>query len=150
MLAVCYLTLATAWEVVGRYMLRAPSSWAPDTAAVSFALVTFLAAPRLTQQGGHAVMSAVVDAIPVGFERWVRRTTLVIGALVCGLCAWFGAVETLRLQQQGVSMIAATPIPKWWVMAAIVYGLASMSLHFMRHLLRSFADAGDPEDGGRS
>lgn len=136
--SVAYLTLVTAWEVVGRYLLRMPTDWAPDTAAVSFAFVTFLAAPMLTWKGGHAAMTAVVDHVPQGASLWMRRLTLLLAVLVCGLCAWFGAQETFRLYTRGVTMITVTPIQKWWVMITVVYALASMALYFLRHLAATF------------
>lgn len=138
MLAVCYLTLVTAWEVIGRYVFKAPSGWAPDTAAVSFALVTFLSAPMLTWKGGHAAMTAVVNVLPAGGAKWLQRFTLLLAIVACGLCTWFGAIETVRLYERGVTMIAVTPIQKWWVMSAIVYGLGSITLYFIRHFLATF------------
>lgn len=157
--SVAYLTIVTAWEVVGRYLLRMPSDWAPDTAAVSFAFVTFLAAPMLTWKGGHASMTAVVDHVPHRASQWMRRLTLLLAFLVCALCAWFGAQETFRLYTRGVTMITVTPLQKWWVMITVVYALASMALYFLRHLVATFMQSpsaltesgdGKPADEGLS
>lgn len=136
--AVLYVTLATGWEVVGRYLFRAPSDWAPDTSAVAFAFITFLAAPMLTWKGGHAAMTLVLDQAPRAVSLWMLRFSQLVGAAACGLCGYFGAVETSRQMVQGVTMIAVTPIPKWAVTLAIVYGLISMALYFLRQLAASF------------
>lgn len=138
MVAVAYLTLVLTWEVVARYALRQPSGWAPDTAALAFALATFLAAPALGKANGHADMRLVVDTMPARAAAWLRRFTLLLACAVCWLAAWFGYNELLRVYQRGVMAIAVTPIPKWWLMAAIVYSLFSMGLYFLRHLLTSF------------
>lgn len=138
LVAVAYLTVVLTWEVVARYGLRQPSSWGPDTAALSFALATFLAAPTLSKEGGHADMRMVVEAVPAGVAVWMRRFTMLVAWLVCWLLAWFGHHELLRLYERGVMAIAVTPIPKWWLMSAIVYSLLSMGLYFLRHLLTSF------------
>ncbi|QOR37721.1 TRAP transporter small permease subunit [Billgrantia diversa] len=137
MLAVLYLTVVTGWGVIGRYLLGSPASWTYDTATVSFALVTFFAAPMLTWKMGHASMNAVVEALPTSAARWMRRFTMLLGASACVLVAWYAGNETLRLYNRGVMMIAVTPIPKWWVMAALTYGVASMALYFFRHLFDS-------------
>lgn len=138
MIAVAYLTIVLAWEVVARYALRQPSGWAPDTAALAFGLATFLAAPMLGKEGGHADMRLVVEALPAPAAVWVRRCTMLLACAVCWLAAWFGYNELMRVYQRGVMVIAVTPIPKWWLMSAIVYALISMGLYFLRHFLTSF------------
>jgi C4-dicarboxylate transporter, DctQ subunit len=145
MLAVVYLTVVTGWEVISRYVLGSPASWTSDTAAVSFALVTFFTAPMLTWKMGHASMSAVVDVLPTGAARWMHRFTMLLGAVACALVAWYAGNESMRLYSRGVMMIAATPIPKWLVMMALTYGLASMTIYFVRHLFAS-ALAAEPTD----
>lgn len=142
MLAVAYLTLTTAGEVVMRYAFRSPSGWAPDTSAVAFAFIAFLAAPELTRSSGHAAMTFVVQSAPPPVSRWMARAALAAGFGVCALIAWFGLIETRRQIAGGVMMIAVTPIPKWLVTGAIVYALASSALYFLRHLAASFRAPG--------
>src|SRR5690606_27937493 len=141
MAAAAYLTVVLAWEVLARYALHQPSGWAPDTAALAFGMATFLAAPLLSKEGGHADMRLVVDTLPAAAAAWLRRFTLLLACAVCGLAAWFGYNELLRVYQRGVMVIAVTPIPKWWLMSAIVYSLVSMGIYFLRHFLTSFRDA---------
>lgn len=136
--AVAYLTLVTAWEVFGRYALQAPSDWAPDTAAVSFAMITFLAAPMLTRNTGHARMTFIAEKASPETALWLNRFVLFLGMAACGLCAWYGIAETTRQVTRGVKMIAVTPIPKWVVTGVIAYSLMSMALYFLRHLAATF------------
>ncbi|MCQ9618133.1 TRAP transporter small permease [Paenalcaligenes niemegkensis] len=144
MIAAAYLTLVLAWEVIARYWLHMPSSWAPDTAGISFALVAFLAAPMLAWKNGHANMNMVVKALPPGGSKWLERFTMLLACAVCLLAAWFGWIELLRLYKRGVMMIAVTPIPKWWLMTAIVYALGSSGLYYLRHFLCSFCRTATP------
>lgn len=147
MIAAAYLTLVLAWEVIARYWLHLPSSWAPDTAGFSFALITFLAAPMLAWKHGHANMNMIVKALPADGAKWLERFTMLLACAVCLVAAWFGWTELLRLYRRGVMMIAVTPIPKWWLMTTIVYALASSGLYYLRHFLCSFyrAPAHDTE-----
>lgn len=148
---VLYLTLVTAGEVFGRYVLSAPSDWAPDTAAVTFGLITFLAVPYLTWKGGHASMDFVVSAVPAQVSVAMRRINYAIGFLVCAVCAGVGGVEAARQIGSGVMIVSVTPIPKAVVFVPMVYGLGSSALYFARHLAASFgpgSPAGD--EGGRS
>lgn len=136
---VLYLTIVTAGEVFGRYALSTPTDWAPDTAAVSFALVTFLAVPYLTWKSGHASMNFIVDHAPAGVAMFLRRTSLLLGVLVCGACAWIGLAESLRQIGGGVMVVSVTPIPKWVIFVPLTYALASSALYFLRHLAETFA-----------
>lgn len=138
MAAVTYLTAATAIEVVLRYAFRAPTGWAPDTSAVAFSFIAFLAAPQLTRMSGHAAMTFVVQSAPGWLALWMTRFSLLMSCAVCALLAWYGYFETLRLIRRGVTMIAVTPIPKALVVGAIVYGLAGSSLYFLRQFAGSF------------
>lgn len=143
-LGVLYLTVVTAGEVFGRYALSRPTDWAPDTAAVAFSLITFLAVPYLSWKSGHAAMTFLVDAAPSRASIWMRRLTYLLGALVCGACAWVGGVETARQVSSGVMVVSVTPIPKWVVFAPLTYALGSSALYFARHLAATF---GAPENG---
>ena len=135
MLATAYLTLVLSGEVIARYWMKDPSSWAPDTAAVSFALIIFLAAPMLARKNGHATMNLIVQALPVRASVWLQRFTMLLACVACLLSAWFGWIELSRLYSRGVTMITVTPIPKWWVMTTVVYGLVSAGLYYLRHLI---------------
>lgn len=147
-LAVAYLTLVTAWEVFGRYALNAPSDWAPDTAAVSFAMITFLAVPMVTRRARHARMGFIVDGLAPARALWANRATLLVGIGCCGLCAWYAGAETLRQVQQGVTIIAVTEIPKGVVTGTITYGLASTALYFLRHFAATFRPAPESAERG--
>lgn len=148
--AAAYLTLSLAWEVVGRYAFGNPTGWIPDTAAIAFALITFMGAPMLAWKNGHVSMDIVVKRLPPRASAWVNRIALLVSAGACLLCAWFGYVELLRLVKRNVMMIAVTPIPKWWLMTAIVYCLLSMGLYFLRHFLVTFRSASDDSAHGEA
>ena len=146
---VLYLTLVTAGEVFSRYVLSTPTDWAPDTAAVTFALITFFTVPWLTWKAGHASMDFLVASAPARLSVWMQRLTYLIGLVVCGLCAWIGAVETARQVSMGVMIVSVTPIPKWAVFVPLVYALGSSALYFGRHLMASFATIDAAELQGR-
>ena len=149
-IGVLYLTVVTAGEVFGRYALSNPTDWAPDTAAISFALITFLAVPYLTWKSGHAAMTFLVTSAPRSLSLWMRRLNFLLGAVVCGACAWIGGVETARQISSGVMVVSVTPIPKWVVFVPLTYALGSSALYFVRHFLEGFGAANTPGTEGES
>lgn len=145
---VLYLTLVTAGEVFGRYVLSSPSDWAPDTAAVCFGLITFFAVPYLTWKSGHASMDFLVSAARPRVSALMLRVNYAIGFVACAICAWIGGVEAARQMASGVMIVSVTPIPKWVVFVPMVYGLGSSALYFARHLAASFGSGGPTDSEG--
>jgi len=147
-IASAYLTLVLAWEVIARYALNNPTGWGPDTAAISFALITFCAAPMLAWKSGHANMNMVVNALPKHIAVWLQRFTWLLACTVCLIAAWFGFAELKRVFAGNVMMIAVTPIPKWWLMLAIVYALSNMGFYFLRHFLCTWVGSCEQNNAG--
>lgn len=151
MAAVFYLTAVTAFEVASRYLFRAPTDWAPDTSAVAFAFIAFLAVPELTRDSGHAAMTFVVANASPAVSMLLTRVSLALACVACAICVWYGAFEAARQIGNGVTMISVLPIPKSIVTVAIVYGLASTALYFLRQFFATFtikSTKDDPEWSG--
>lgn len=131
-LAAAYLTAVTALEVLQRYFLRSPAAWTADTAALGFAAVTFLAMPQVTRARGHVSMTFLLDQLGARSRRIMEALIGLVAAAICLVCGIRAFQDMLRQAEQGVTLIAVTPIPRWWVTAAIAYGLISMGLYFLR------------------
>lgn len=128
------IAAAYSYEVVARYFLDAPTTWAHDFASYALAAVIFLAVPAMTRRSAHVSVTYLTEGLPPAARRALARAVPALAALVCLLAAWIGAAETWRQYAQGVETISANPIPKWWVSLFIPYGLASSALYFLRHL----------------
>jgi TRAP-type C4-dicarboxylate transport system permease small subunit len=129
------ITLLYCGEVVARYFLRTPTSW---TAAVAIYLMlgtVLLVMPYLVMREDH-VSITVADYLP---PRAARRLALwVLGAsvVVCAISTYISAEETLRVFSGGVRTTDTLFIPKWWLLAPVVYGLGSSTVHFARQFAR--------------
>ena len=129
------ITLLYCTEVVARYFLRAPSSW---TAAVAIYLMlgtVLLIMPYLVMRQDH-VSITVADYLPprIGY----RLALWVLGAsvVVCGISTFISTQETLRAFTRGVRTTDTLFIPKWWLLAPVVYGLGNSTIYFARHFVR--------------
>jgi TRAP-type C4-dicarboxylate transport system permease small subunit len=133
------ITVLYCGEVVARYFLRAPSSW---TAAVAIYLMlgaVLLVMPYLVMQQDH-VSITIADYLPPRAAYRLALWVLGASAVVCAISAFISAEETLRAFTRGVRTTDTLFIPKWWLLAPVVYGLASSTIHFARlfaWLLRS-------------
>lgn len=83
-------------------------------------------------------MTFIVERSTPVIAAMLTRVSLALSIIVCGLLAWYGAVESVRQIAGNITMIAVLPIPKWIVTVSIVYGLTGMALYFLRSLVSTF------------
>jgi TRAP-type C4-dicarboxylate transport system permease small subunit len=129
------ISLLYCSEVVTRYFLHSPSSW---TAAVAIYLMlgtVLLMMPYLVMVEDH-ISVTIGNYLPPRAAYILAVGVLFTCVLVCGISTYISAEETLRALRRGVKTTDTLFIPKWWLLAPIVYGLGSSTLHFCRHFLR--------------
>jgi TRAP-type C4-dicarboxylate transport system permease small subunit len=129
------ITLLYCSEVVTRYFLRAPSSWTAGVAVYLMLGAVLLVMPYLVMGDDH-VSITVGDYLPPRTARWLALWVLATSVIVCALSAFISLEETLRAFSRGVRTTDTLFIPKWWLLAPVVYGLGSSTIHFARQLAR--------------
>lgn len=132
MAALALIVLAYAWEVVGRYFLGAPTRWSADLVSYLLLVVTFLALPAVTAQGGHVAVTVLLEKLPPRAQVRAGQAIALAGAAVCLFLMQVTASETLRQIDRDIRMMAAFPVPKAWVSVWIIYGFGGSALHFLR------------------
>lgn len=129
------ISLLYCSEVVTRYFLHTPSSW---TAAVAIYLMlgtVLLMMPYLVMAEDH-VSITIGNYLPPRVAHVLAVGVLATCVAVCGISTFISAEEMLRALRRGVRTTDTLFIPKWWLLAPIVYGLGSSTLHFARHFVR--------------
>lgn len=124
-----------AFEVVARYLFDAPTTWSGEAVQYALAVLIFCALPDVTRRSAHVAIDIVPEALPENARDILGRINALVAALATGLAAWIVAGESLRQFEKGLMTNAANPIPRWWITAFIALGLASASLHFLRHMI---------------
>lgn len=145
--ALCLGTIALLYcsEVLSRYFFHSPTSW---TAAVSIYLMlatTMLMIPYLTMTKDHVAVT-LDDYLSPSLARGLAIFALMAAALVCLSSAYFTYEEMMRAFKRGTRTTDTLFIPKWWLLALMVYGLFSASIHFTRQLLNTVAERHSAED----
>lgn len=138
--ALCLGTIGVLYcsEVMSRYFLNAPTSW---TAAVSIYLMlatTMLMLPFLTMTNDHIAVT-LNDYLPEWAGRWLGIFAIASSAVVCLASSYIAYEEMARTYMRGIRTTDTLFIPKWWLLAFIVYGLTSTTVHFIRQLWTTLA-----------
>jgi TRAP-type C4-dicarboxylate transport system permease small subunit len=103
----CYLYLAavviTAYEVVMRYLLNAPTSWAFELTILLCAICYLLSGGFVTAQRKHIAITALYDLMPPRIRWWLDLLALLTGILAMGLlvwAAWRPAVQAVTIVER--------------------------------------------------
>lgn len=125
-----------AYEVVARYILSAPTTWASSLVSYLLCYMVFLGMPELTRQRVHIFISIVLDTMPIRYATIFQHATYVIAAVACLLAAWFCFTATMQQYAGNIQTISEWRIDKWMLSIVIPYGLLSTSIYYVRHVLR--------------
>lgn len=132
------LVLATGlyvFEVVARYIFDSPTTWSGEFVRYSLAFVIFLALPEVTRRKRHVAIEIIFELLGARSKRKLVALTDFVGSLVC-LSVGFICASQAHIQfEREILTNAVHPIPRYWLTAAIAFGLMSAGLHFMRNMI---------------
>ena len=131
-LALAVIVAAYAYEVVARYVFDAPTWWSAELVSYLLCVLTFCMMPRVTQTRGQVAVTVLLERLPQPIRGQAERMIWGLGFAATAAVTWFAAGETTRQIERGVQMMAAMPIPKWWVSIWIAVGFGLTALQFLR------------------
>jgi TRAP-type mannitol/chloroaromatic compound transport system permease small subunit len=132
------LTLGTTYEVVVRYVLNDPTSWAFDMSYLMYGAMFFMAGAYTLSRGGHV-------RADMFYRLWRPRTQarveLVLyiffffpGILALTLSGWAYGLESMRIREVSVNSPAGMPI--WPLKMLIPFGAGLLTLQGIAEVLR--------------
>jgi len=131
-IALAAIVAAYAYEVVARYLFDAPTWWSAELVSYLLCVLTFCMMPHVTRTRGQVAVTVLLERLPPASQAVTERVIWLLGFLATAAVAWFAGGETARQIERGVQMMAAFPIPKWWVSIWIALGFALTALQFLR------------------
>lgn len=131
-LALMVIVIAYSFEVVARYVFNAPTWWSAELVSYLLSVMVFCVLPQVTATRGHVAVTVLLERLQEPSRKVVERAIFVLGFAACAAITWFAAEETMRQIVRNVQMMAAYPIPKWWVSSWTVMGFGLASLEFLR------------------
>lgn len=135
-LALAGIVVTYVYEVVARYLFNAPTWWSAELVKYLLCVLVFTMMPHVTATRGQVAVTVVLEALPASPRIAMSRAIALAGFLACVALAVFATEETARQIARNVQMMAAQPIPKWWVSIWIVFGFALSAAAFLRQAVR--------------
>lgn len=130
--ALAVIVSAYAYEVVARYVFDAPTWWSAELVSYLLCVLVFCMMPEVTRTRGQVAVTILLERLPDGARGRAERAIWWLGCLACAAMTWFAGGETVRQITRNIQMMAAYPIPKWWVSLWIGLGFGLAALQFLR------------------
>jgi TRAP-type C4-dicarboxylate transport system permease small subunit len=151
----CYLYLAavaiTAYEVVMRYLLNAPTSWAFELTILLCAICYLVSGGYVTAQQKHIAITALYDLMPARVRWWLDLLAMLTGILAMGLLAWSAwrpAVQAVRIvERTGSAWDSPSPAI---IKPLIAIGAALIVLQLLAQLFRHLTGRPAPQSANES
>jgi len=140
--AIAAASLVLFANVVLRYVLLAPISWAEEISIYLVIWIVFVGASVLIRTGGHITVDLLPRALPPLGQRVLFFTVMILMLCFLAVFIYYSGVHTLRVRSAG----QLTPImlaPMWLTYLAMPVGGALMFLRTSQ-LLRKVV-RGTPE-----
>lgn len=130
-----FTAFTTSYDVFVRYFFNSPTIWSVDYVEYSLLFSTFLAAPWLLKIDGHVKVTFIHERLSKRTKTLVDIFNYSVGAIVCGILAWEGTMDTWESYIKGTLIVRPITIPKWVIMWVIPFGLFLLCTYFVRILL---------------
>jgi TRAP-type mannitol/chloroaromatic compound transport system permease small subunit len=145
------LTFGTCYEVLVRYVLNDPTSWAFDMSYLMYGAVFYMAGAYTLSRGGHV-------RADMFYRKWPDRTQAAVelvlyvlfffpGILALVVAGWGYGFESMRLREVSVNSPAGVPI--WPLKMMIPVGGALIALQGFAEVLRCVLCLRDGHWAGR-
>lgn len=108
------LTLHTAWEVVARYVLNQPSSWAFDLQLMYYGVLFMMAGAYTLAKNGHVRGDILYGFLPprgqAGIDLVLYIVFFIPGVVALVWAGWNYAAESIAIQEHSSLMANGPPI----------------------------------------
>jgi C4-dicarboxylate transporter DctQ subunit len=129
------IIFAYCYEVVARYFLSAPTTWASSLVSYLLCYTVFLAIPELSRRRAHIFISIVLDLMPMKSATFIQRATYILAAITCMVASAFCLDATMFQYIHGIETVNEWQVPKWILSISIPYGFLSTGIYYLRHVV---------------
>ena len=127
-----FLMLAVCWDVVARTAAGAPLIWLLEFTEYGLLYMTFLCAAWVLKSDAHVTSDLLLVSLSPKRQALLNTITSIIGAVICMVLAWFGAVVSLEKLQSGAYQPTAIQPPDFPIFVIIPIGFFLLFIQFLR------------------
>jgi C4-dicarboxylate transporter DctQ subunit len=130
-LLMCAVLIVCA-EVVLRYIMNRPLTWVEQVSGYILVYIVFLNAAWVLKKERHVRLDILHERLSPKSQNWLLVVTSFLGAIICLIVTWFGAVVTWDYFQTGTPSVEILPIPLFFIWWVIPVGGFLLFIQFLR------------------
>lgn len=135
-LGIVAMTAMITYEVVARYVFRAPTRWTSDVATTTMIWLTFLAMGYCLREGHMIRITAVIGQLPDRGRKLAEALSLVAVLGFSVFAVWIASdamIDSIAFGRRQPSMLR---MPSWINELPVILGFAILSIQALAELLR--------------
>jgi TRAP-type C4-dicarboxylate transport system permease small subunit len=140
-----FMVITICYDSLMRYYFKSPTSWSLEINTFLIIYIAVMAAADVQREDAHIRITFFTDKTGAGTQRVIRTVIGLVGAVFCGIMAWYGGLQMLQAAEfsDRVSSTMGTPMVIPYAMLPIGFG--ALALQF---LLQAFGFAPDASNSG--
>jgi TRAP-type C4-dicarboxylate transport system permease small subunit len=115
------------FNVVARYVFASPVFWAEEILVFIVIWTVFLVAGTVTYRGAHLNMDLIYSGMNRHWKLAVN-TAILVSLIACTSFTAFQSAKIVMLHYRNHGVTAATDIPLWIPISALLFGFSFMAL----------------------
>lgn len=130
------MTVLLTYEVVARYVFRAPTHWTSDVATTMMIWLTFLAMGYCLREGHMIRITVIIGNLPPAGRKAAEALSLVAILLFSIFVLWVSSramMDSLAFGRRQPTMLR---MPTWIAELPIILGFAILALQSLSELIR--------------
>lgn len=130
------MTVLLTYEVVARYVFRAPTHWTSDVATTVMIWLTFLAMGYCLREGHMIRITAVIGHLPPAGRKAAEALSLIAILAFSVFVIWVASramMDSIAFGRRQPSMLR---MPTWIAELPIILGFAILALQSLAELIR--------------
>lgn len=140
-IGILFMAVATSYEVMMRYIFRAPTKWVLETQELMMVFVVCVAAAYTLKNKGHVRVDILTTRLGIRGQKRLDIMGSIMGILYCGLLGWAGFTMALNYYHRwAVSMIIGVPL--YLVMVWVGIGGTLFALQYILKLISALRNEG--------
>jgi TRAP-type C4-dicarboxylate transport system permease small subunit len=141
-----FMVITICYDSLMRYYFKAPTSWSLEINTFLIIYIAVVAAADVQRQDGHIRITFFTDKMGAGTQRVIRTVIGLVGAVFCGIVAWYGGLQMLQAAEYSdrVSSTLGTPMVIPYAMLPIGFG--ALALQFLLEAFRFGPGSSNPGD----
>jgi len=141
-----WLIVIITTEILTRYFLNKPITWAVEVTEYSILWLTFLSTAWVLRRGGHVVTDVVLSRLSPRTQRILNIYTSVVATCACALFTFYAFKVTIDLYQRGLHMATVIKPLQWIIYLVIPAGSLLLSIQFIRRTYGFVATGGTTKE----